>query len=313
MEYINVHGYTISRLTLGTVALGLDYGISNNKGKPAPQESFEIMSCALAAGINTLDTAGSYGNAEQLIGSFLDQWENRSPVNVVTKFKIKPEHLLNRNELNREIIHSVRSSLHQLKLQRISVCLLHMDSSLPMDQVAAILPSLLHDLKAEGLIDIGGVSVDHPDEVSFFLDHPEIQAFQVPVNIFDHRLINNGLLQRMQQKNKIVFARSVFLQGLFFMSADQLTGNLVKAKAYINALHDLAGQADMSIAQLAFSYVRDLPGITSIVFGAVSVGQVMQNAGLLQGGTISMALRENIRILFAEMPEDILIPALWSK
>ena len=39
MEYANIRGLNISKLTLGTVQLGMDYGIANIKGKPDRNES----------------------------------------------------------------------------------------------------------------------------------------------------------------------------------------------------------------------------------------------------------------------------------
>jgi len=38
MEYNN----SISKLTLGTVQLGLNYGIANNEGKPDEEKAFRI-------------------------------------------------------------------------------------------------------------------------------------------------------------------------------------------------------------------------------------------------------------------------------
>ena len=312
MEYSKLHGYNISRLTLGTVALGINYGISNNEDKPDKAHSFGIISSALKAGINTLDTARGYGEAEQLIGDFLENKEIDQPVNIVTKFRLSPENLTNKEKVRTEIYNSVRSSLSFLKLKRIPICLLHMNRRLPLDDVLENLPSILSDLKNDGLIDIAGVSVDHPGEAASFLEHPVIEAMQVPVNIFDTRIIKNGSLERMHKEGKIVFARSIFLQGLFFMKPDNLKGNLTEATKYIEALRDIARRANMSISQLAFSFVNNLEGVSSIVFGAVNEGQVKQNIGLLETGVISDEIKKLIKYNFDEVPEHIITPGQWS-
>ncbi|HEX3934341.1 MAG TPA: aldo/keto reductase [Puia sp.] len=313
MQYSEVHGYTLSKLTLGTVALGLDYGISNDKAKPGRKDSFDILSRALDLGINTLDTASSYGNAEQLIGDLLqDRLLPHQRINIVTKFKISAANVSNKERLRKEVYDSLRSSLGYLRLQRVPFCLFHMDRNLPMDEVLKVLPSILSDLKHDGLIDIGGVSADHPGEVGSFLEYPVVEAIQVPMNIFDLRLIKSGMLERMHASDKIVFVRSVFLQGLFFMPPDGLKGNLAGAAAYIRILQKLAKEANMSIAQLAFSYIRDLSGISSIVFGAVNAQQVEQNIELLQGNAVNAEVGESIRSLFDNVPEHIITPGLWS-
>jgi aryl-alcohol dehydrogenase-like predicted oxidoreductase len=312
MEYSKLHGYNISRLTLGTVALGMNYGISNNEDKPDRAHSFGIISSALKAGINTLDTARGYGEAEQLIGDFLEDREIGEPVNIVTKFRLSPENLTNKEKIRTEIYNSVRSSLSLLKLKYIPICLLHMNRRLPLHDVLEILPSVFSDLKNDGLIDVAGVSVDHPGEAASFLEHPVIEAMQVPLNIFDTRIVKNGSLDRMHKEGKIVFVRSIFLQGLFFMNPNSLKGNLAEAAKYIEALQNIARSANMSIAQIAFSFINNLQGISSIVFGAVNQDQVKQNIELLETGVISNEIKELIRSNFDEVPEHIITPGQWS-
>ena len=60
----------MSKLILGTVQMGLDYGVNNSSGKISNKESFEILSLAFSNGINILDTAEVYGNSHQIIGDF---------------------------------------------------------------------------------------------------------------------------------------------------------------------------------------------------------------------------------------------------
>ena len=57
------------KIALGTVQWGLEYGISNKKGIPSNDELDQILSLASVSGINLLDTASSYGNAEMRIGN----------------------------------------------------------------------------------------------------------------------------------------------------------------------------------------------------------------------------------------------------
>jgi aryl-alcohol dehydrogenase-like predicted oxidoreductase len=187
-----------------------------------------------------------------------------------------------------------------------------MNRRLPLDDVLNILPSLFSDLKNDGLIDIAGVSVDHPDEAVSFLEHPVIEAMQVPLNIFDTRIVKNGSLDRMHKEGKIVFVRSIFLQGLFFMNPNSLKGNLAEAAKYIEALQNIARSANMSIAQIAFSFINNLQGISSIVFGAVNQDQVKQNIELLETGVINNEIKELIRSNFDEVPEHIITPGQWS-
>ena len=55
------------RLALGTAQFGLDYGVSNSAGRTPVHEANAILDCAKHAGIEILDTAAAYGNAESVL------------------------------------------------------------------------------------------------------------------------------------------------------------------------------------------------------------------------------------------------------
>ena len=55
-------------LCLGTVQFGMVYGITNQVGQVTENEVKQIFSLAASSGIQLLDTAQSYGNAESVIG-----------------------------------------------------------------------------------------------------------------------------------------------------------------------------------------------------------------------------------------------------
>ena len=57
-----------NKIALGTVQWGMNYGISNKKGIPSNNELDKIISLARINGINLLDTAKGYGDAEERIG-----------------------------------------------------------------------------------------------------------------------------------------------------------------------------------------------------------------------------------------------------
>ena len=97
------------------------------------------------------------------------------------------------------------------------------------------------------------------------------------------------------------------------MSPDQLKGNLVPAKNYLLQLQEVAKQAEMSIAELAFTFVRDLPGVNSIVFGAVNENQIRENLELLKSKPIPPELLHKIHEVFSDIEEDIITPGRWGR
>ena len=67
MKYLTIKNHNISRFSLGTVQLGMDYGIGDDKAKPSAEKAFSILDRAMEHGINNLDTANNYGDSEQTI------------------------------------------------------------------------------------------------------------------------------------------------------------------------------------------------------------------------------------------------------
>ena len=308
---LNSNRLHISPLTLGTVALGMEYGISNIEGKPGNDKAIEIIKKAVDLGVNTFDTARHYGDAEKIIGSYCRQ-ENDHTASIVTKFRISNENLDDPEAARREVYESVKKSLDELNPARISIALFHKRPGQPLDKILKILPPILQSLQTDGLIGRGGFSVFHPSEVEFCIPFKEIEVIQAPVNILDQRLAQRDVLSSLIEHGKIVFARSIFLQGLIFLDCDKLSSELAEAGKYIRLLKDLADKAGMSVAQLAFSFVRDLPGITSIIFGAVNTMQVQDNAQLYHSPALPGHIREAIENTFRNVPEKIITPALWN-
>lgn len=302
----------ISPLTLGTVQLGLDYGIANQSGQPSSTNSNLILRSALENGITTLDTSRNYGVAETVIGEFLASATHLPSWPLIgSKFKWSTGALRDFGQARREAKDSVKQSLQALGLPVLPLLLYHKAMDEPIDSVLQFLPKILHELCEEGMIEKGGISLYYPDEVFSVVDEVYIDAIQTPVSIFDQRIINNGGLGLLADRGIVVFARSVFLQGLFFMDPSVLPVKLKPATGYLQRLHQLAKTAAMDVDQFAFTYVRDLIGVDSIVFGAEHPDQVIKTARLLKTTSIAPDLREEVDQAFANIPQQIITPGLW--
>ncbi len=310
MQYTTIHGYRFSKICLGTVALGLNYGISNSAGKPSRIESSGILNAAVENGINSFDTAPGYGDAEKLVGDFLKDREHK--INLITKCAIPTKTLMNKDLARKEIFESVHRSLNTLGLTSIPICLFHKGIDQSVEDVLNTIPAVFADLKSEGLIDTAGISVNQSHETVSFLEEDIFEAIQTPINVFDREIQKNKLLYQLKQKQKIVFARSIFLQGLFFMDIDKLPAKIKHASIYLNRLQLIAKEAERSVADLVFSYVSNLEGITSIVLGVTSLSELTSSVSLLKSTPLTEATKEKISLYFSDMPHEIKTPALWN-
>ena len=67
IELIRMWSNANQRLSIGTAQLGLDYGITNKKGKPSIEEAISLLDMAWDHNIKLLDTAQGYGDAEEVL------------------------------------------------------------------------------------------------------------------------------------------------------------------------------------------------------------------------------------------------------
>ena len=68
MKYVKFKDLDLSLFQLGTVQLGMDYGLGDHTAKPKKEYAFSLLDRAVADGVNTLDTANNYGDSERVIG-----------------------------------------------------------------------------------------------------------------------------------------------------------------------------------------------------------------------------------------------------
>ena len=281
MQYNEINGRRVSKMSLGTVQLGLNYGIANSEGKPDRDKSFSILSAALEAGITAFDTARAYGDSEEVLGAFFKaNPDYKEKIFLTTKLSSGLPAGSSKIAVEKALTQSIETSLENLGLSKINCLLLH--NAADMTIHGSVVSETLRRLQTRGLIEMAGVSVYHPEETDIMLNDDVYQAVQFPMNVFDQRFLKSGALDRLYKKNIHVFIRSVFLQGLFFLDLEKITDpDLVRcAVPHIKMLNNLSQQAGMSIAGYAVAFLRDLPGISSLVLGADNPDQVKKNAVL---------------------------------
>ena len=309
MKVNTVKGLDITVLSLGTVQLGMDYGIHNANGKPSLETSFRILDAAMAAGINTLDTAAGYGNSEEVIGAWLKTVPAENRPFIVTKAaKLNHSSL---DALRADLKERVKTSRERLGLSQLPLLMLHNCEDYLCDKENVKL--VFEELKASGDILYSGISAysnhDYGELAASGFD-----AVQIPVNIFDWGQIENGGLQKLKDSGMMIFVRSVYLQGLVFQDPETLPAHMAFCKETLVKFRTLCDKYQLSPAVLALSYVLSLPGVTSLVLGSEAVEQVQQNARLLnETVALSPAQMAEIRENFLNTDIKVLNPGLWPK
>lgn len=239
----------MSKIVLGTVQFGINYGINNTSGQVMPEEVVKILPIASENGIHTLDTSFAYGTSEQVLGYALKQ--TGLQFNIVSKYP----------KGNIGVKETFFQSLQNLGVKSLYGYLIH---HFDFFQEKPEIFEDMRQLKNEGLIQKIGFSIYNPQQLQYILDHKvQFDLIQFPYNIFDRQfepympqLVGNGVE---------IHTRSAFLQGLFFKDTGMLSEKLKPLKKYLDMLHQYCQQNHISIEELALGYVT----VNSDVKGAL--------------------------------------------
>ena len=309
MKTVNIKGLDISVLSLGTVQLGLSYGINNADGKPSQETANAILNAALDGGINTLDTAGAYGDSEVVIGNWLKTVDTAKRPCIVTKAAGLDHSSL--ENLRKDLFGRVKTSKERLGVEQLDLLMLHHFDDYLCDKENV--RKVMQELKDSGEVRfIGASAYSHHDYGE--IAATGFDATQIPINLFDWKQIENGGLKKLEDSGMMVFVRSVYLQGLVFQKPETLAPRMEFARPTLEKFHYLCNKYDLAPATLALSYALSLPGVTSLVLGSEKAEQVQQNLQLMeQAVELSDAQMAEIRELFLDTPEQVLNPGLWPK
>ena len=279
-------------MVLGTAQLGMDYGIANHAGRPDRPRAAAILARAWREGVRTLDTARAYGDAETVIGEFR-KFHPDCRFRVATK--LSPADTIDPDA-------AITDSAARLG-EAPDAVLLH-DAAM-LDQWAGALGRALKRAVADGRIGAAGVSVYTPVEFVRALDTDGIDIIQAPFNALDRALLEQGLLAEVRTRGKVVWLRSVFLQGLLTM-ADPPDF----ARADIGHWHALCARHGYAPEHAALKFAAQATD-ASLVLGVDGEDQLAADMAVLRGPVLPPEFMDAIRAL--PTPEERVIrPHLWN-
>ncbi len=281
------------KITLGTVQFGIQYGISNTHGVPSDSELKSIFSVASKLGIQQLNTAKAYGNAEERIGKL-----SKSKFDIITKFP--------NVDSNNDLELALSESLQKLNVSSIYGYLAHNADVLIQN------PSLwefLLEAKKEGKIKKIGYSLCTPEQLEQLLDFNCIpDLVQLPYSILDRKFEKQ--LSILKQLGTEVHVRSVFLQGLYFMNPNELPEKLQPLQDSLVELKNLCIENNVSVGEVALNYVISNPNIDKLVIGIETAEQLRENINLVTNWKSNKVLFSKIEAIEIK-DKSLLNPVNW--
>ena len=263
----------VGKLVLGTVELGMPYGLDKDIPQPSEDKSFEILDTAYKAGIETFDTASGYGSAEEVLGRWIKTRGLKGKVRVISKGAGRGD---------------VEMSLKHLGLEVLDGYLLH-NAKGSFEE--------LQEARRAGLVEHIGASVYEPEEVQ-----PEYEYVQAPLNALDRRFENLA--------GCTFFARSPFLQGLLLQDTAEVPPHLADARPYIEKFSDIARRFNLSRLQAALLFTLHAHPNARVVFGVKTMSQLKE---ILSAARVELpsSFIEAVRAL-SLAPKAIINPSVWN-
>lgn len=291
-----------SRLGLGTVQFGTDYGISNKQGRVSEAAVEQILSDADAAGITLLDTATAYGRSESVLGAVLP---GRHAFRIVTKTPALTDGVLTKAHAA-DLRSAFGRSLENLRQTSLYGLLLHDPACLARPGCENVVEAL-HALRAEGLVQKIGISIYRGSEIDAALACFRPDIVQLPVNLLDQRLLRSGHVARLKALGVELHARSLFLQGLLLMRLDELPAWTAPIRARLDGLHAALDRANLTPLQACLGFVAGQRELDSLIVGVTTRAEL---AEIIEAADASIDTVSDVEA-FAVEDERLVLPSQW--
>ena len=145
-----------------------------------------------------------------------------------------------------------------------------------MSPDGAALLDWLEDLRDRGLVERIGVSIYDASELEG-LPLNRLQLVQLPLSVYDQRMIRDGTVRTLQDLGIAVHVRSVLLQGLLLQAPNHWPMHLSAAfrdqhAQWLQHVH----QAGLSPLEGAFGFLRACKGLEAVLIGVQSGQELVQ-------------------------------------
>jgi len=322
-------GLRVSRLALGTMTFGNDWGWGSEEG--AARAIFDRY---LAAGGNFLDTADLYtgGNSERLLGRFVKDSGSRDRVVIASKYSFGegPDAWgANPNaggNGRKHLLRALEGSLQRLGTDYLDLYLMHVwDRVTPVEEVVRTLDDAVRagKIRHYGFSDVPAWYAARAATLA------ELRGYERPVTL----QMQYSLVERQIEREYVALGAETG-QGLMVWSP--LASGLLSGKyrpsesggqgegrlamlagsgnpafadkfsarnwAIVAELEKVAKELGRSMAQVALNWVATQPGVGSVVLGATKLSQLDDNLGALDF-EIPAELRARLEAVSAPEPQ----------
>jgi aryl-alcohol dehydrogenase-like predicted oxidoreductase len=288
-------GMRVSEVGFGAWGIGGAFGSMDRK------DALSALARAEELGCNLVDTAGVYGDSEEILGHFLparrDRWF------VATKYSGQEGGLLALAD----------RQLQKMGIEYIDFYQIHWA---PRDEESHLYEAL-YQLKASGKARWIGVSLHTVEDIDYVLDRTQIDGFQIKFGLMDPQPFLTRR-ERLREAGVGIIVRSClregFLTGKFGPDAtftderDQRSRwsreqirETVEAAERFRFLEAMAGSMTVGAARYPLSFAET----STLILGTKSAAQADINFGQVPGDTLDAGTLERIERIQTEFPAPV--------
>tara|TARA_R110000868_G_scaffold55125_3_gene171514 strand:+ start:6076 stop:7152 length:1077 start_codon:yes stop_codon:yes gene_type:complete len=302
MRQLGNSGLFVSELCLGTMTFGGSDGIWGMIGQLQQQQVDELVTTALAAGINFIDTANVYGGgaSERLLGQSLKNLGvNRSEVVIATKVLGPMGASPNTRGASRgHIMSQCKASLQRLQLDYIDLYQIHgFDKATPIAETLDALNTLVQ----HGLVNYIGLSNWAAWQVIKAVGIAEARRLCPIISLQAYYTLVGRDLER--EVIPMLEAENIGLMVWSPLAGGYLSGkyegpeaseenrrakfdfppvNRERGSQVIDVMRGIAAKKQTSVARIALAWLLHQQAVTSVIIGAKRIDQLQDNIAATQ-------------------------------
>ncbi|MEO0440273.1 MAG: aldo/keto reductase [Pseudomonadota bacterium] len=297
-------GLKVSRLALGTMTFGDDWGWGANDAA-----SRDIFDAYVQAGGNFFDTADMYtdGNSERMLGKYIKDAGLRDKAVIASKFSYnaEPGNPNAGGNGRKNIMRAVEGSLERLGTDYIDLYILHTwDRVTPAEEVMRTFNDLVSSGKVRhvGLSDSPAWYAARAQTIAEMRGYEKLSALQLEYSLTERNL-EDEFTDLATQHGMGIMAWSPLASGLLSgkykpsqgsqpagegrLATTAGSGNAAFDKftdrnwAIVAELEKVANELNRSMSQVAVNWVANRPGVASVLVGATKAAQMQDNLASL--------------------------------
>ncbi len=218
------------------------------------EQALNLLDHAWELGIDTLDTAISYGPAHEAISKSI------KPFKIHTK--------INSDMLTEDAVVSID---RQLENQEVEVIYLHDPDAVDQEDKIANISEIL---KKNNLL--LGISIYTRAEFIKAIKNTDIAAIQIPISVLN-RQIDDVLRSEAKHAGKLIVGRSLFLQGFLTKNWKKMLFKIHALQPFLEVIEEIATKYKIDIEQCAIEWILNQAYLDSVIIGVENTVQLDKN------------------------------------